>query len=272
MGIFPPAVFFAVGEGSLWITDFAPGEVIRIAPPLAEDASPPTPEPSPQPPAHAISVPGVPFDVCRPTTIDGAFGDGLTAVVVFEEERVPGAGCVGSEGFQRLGIGDGQRVQILSERLTDVFTEDAYKVWPYAAPDLNGDGVDEIALAKQQANGTMSLWFIQLVDGEPVPVTERACDGICQEVVPWHVLIGPVTGQDGTVTQGGVTCDGDRITEWRSLPDDPGTVTYREGSLVDGTFRASSRDRFQRAYPPSGVGELCGSPTSDAGVPAVPSA
>lgn len=33
--IFPPSVFFAVGEGSMWLTDFPAGEVIRVGLPIS---------------------------------------------------------------------------------------------------------------------------------------------------------------------------------------------------------------------------------------------
>jgi hypothetical protein len=81
--------------------------------------------------------------------VPGDFGQLDPEVLVFEEERVPGAGCVGSEGFQHAAIADHGTVSILSPRITDLLSEDAWKVWSYATPDLDGDCVDEIALASQ---------------------------------------------------------------------------------------------------------------------------
>jgi hypothetical protein len=44
-GLFPPHVFFAVGEGSLWLTDFGAGEVIRVGLPSAGSGESPSAEP-----------------------------------------------------------------------------------------------------------------------------------------------------------------------------------------------------------------------------------
>lgn len=47
LGLFGPHAFFAVGEGSLWVTDFGAGEVIRISGPFAQGTGNPVPEPLP---------------------------------------------------------------------------------------------------------------------------------------------------------------------------------------------------------------------------------
>ena len=83
------------------------------------------------------------YKVCRVLSLPGDFGDAGDAVVVFEEERAPGAGCSGSEGFQHVAVLRDGRVTALSRRITDVYPDEVWKVRPYAAPDLNGDGVDE---------------------------------------------------------------------------------------------------------------------------------
>jgi streptogramin lyase len=57
--IFPPSVFFAAGEDSIWLTDFAAGEVIRVGLPISGTGMPtpseaPTPveSPSGEPPSN----------------------------------------------------------------------------------------------------------------------------------------------------------------------------------------------------------------------------
>ena len=225
---------------------------------------------------QAVEIPGVPFPVCRPVTIDGDFGGGMDRAWVFEEERVPGAGCVGSEGFQRLGVGSGNRVELLSDRITDIFTDRAYKVWPYATPDLNGDGVDEIALAKGEAPGSRLLWFVGVVGSDLVPIV-RDCGLGCEPA--WDPIIGKVAHGNGTITEGGMFCEpgdagGTVLVEWETEVDDPLMVSESRWKLRDQSVQAVSRQSFSvtntDAYPPRGLDELCGSPVSLPGVPVPP--
>ncbi len=113
---------------------------------------------------EATRMPGIDaYKVCRVLSLPGDFGDAGDEVVVFEEERVPTAGCVGSEGFQHVAVLRDGRVTALSRRITDVFDEDAWRVWPYATPDLNGDRVDEIAIALRHEPGNATrVWFFVL--------------------------------------------------------------------------------------------------------------
>ena len=81
-----------------------------------------------------------------PTDVDpGAFGSDLDTLWVFE--RAPEAGCEGYEGFQFVGVGTPDRVDAITGPLRD-FVLDSVSVWPYATPDVDGDGIDEIALGR----------------------------------------------------------------------------------------------------------------------------
>jgi WD40 repeat protein len=222
---------------------------------------------------QAVAIDGVPFPVCRPVTIDGDFGGGMDRAWVFEEERVPGAGCIGSEGFQRLGVGSGDRVELLSDRITDIITDRAYKVWPFATPDLDGDGVDEIALAKGEAPGSRLVWFVKVVGRDLLPVV-RDCGPGCEAA--WNPIIGSVGHEDGTITQGGMFCEpreggGTVLVEWGTDAADPLMVSESRWTLREQTVQSVSGQSYSvpdtDAYPPSGLGELCGSPVSLPGVP-----
>ena len=200
----------------------------------------------------AIAIDGVPFLVCRPVTTSGSFGDGLDEAWVFEEERVPGAGCIGSEGFQRLAIGSGSRVQVLSDRITDLLSEEAWKVWPYATPDLNGDGVDEIAVAKTGDQGaSRAVWLLQLTGQQVLPVLAD-CGSAC-DPAPWSAMIGSINRADGTVVTGGVYCAPalgtgatGGVIEWRSSPDDPLTILETTYVLKD---QVRSRHYLASSFP-----------------------
>jgi hypothetical protein len=225
---------------------------------------------------EALRIPGVPFKVCRPMTIGGTFGAGLDTVWVFEEERVPDAGCVGSEGFQRLGVGTADGVQVLSERITDMVGDDSYKVIPYATPDLNGDGQDEIALAKPSQDGTsVTVWFFQVVAGGKVLPILLDCGPAC-DPAPISFSIAPVEDRTTAAVQSGISCDsstdaGPGLLVWSSAPDDPlRLVETRYGFEGGVLLHRSTRDVRVTSvadYPQSGLGELCGGATSDLSPP-----
>jgi hypothetical protein len=228
---------------------------------------------SPQPAGSgdAVAIDGVPFKVCRPETIAGDFGGGLDTAWVFEEERVPGAGCVGSEGFQRLGIGSASDVQLLSDRITDLVGDNAYKVWPYAAPDLNGDGVDEIAVAKEGSPDTSrTIWFFQITGKDKLAPVSQTCGSVC-DPTPFSATIGSTMNPDGTSTQSGLYCEGQGasqlVIEWSATSDDPLLVSETKRGFSNGVLDVVSRRTYRVAsvdgYPPSGLGDLCGGPTHE---------
>jgi hypothetical protein len=237
------------------------------APLASEKGSSPRPAGS----GDAVAIDGVPFKVCRPMTIPGDFGSGLDTAWVFEEERVPGAGCIGSEGFQRLGIGSASDVQLLSDRITDLVGDDAYKVSPYAAPDLNGDGVAEIAVAKQgDPNTSRTIWFFQIRSNDKLAPISEACGSGC-DPTPFRATIGTSTHPDGTTTQSGLYCEGqgasELLIEWSATSDDPLLISETRRGFTNGVLDVVSRRTYRVAsvegYPPSGSGDLCGSPTNN---------
>lgn len=226
-------------------------------------------------------IDGVPFQVCRSTTVPGDFGPGLDRAWVFEEERAPGAGCIGSEGFQHLAIGANGAVTAMTARITDVLTEDAWKVWPFATPDIDGDGTDEIALAV--AGGEVGsgnpdarrIWIFSVIDGAPVPL-RVTCGGGC-EAIPWDATIGPTGSSGGSSPASGVYCGAlqgpqddpaDRgLVEWRTTKGDPLEISatlwhVRDATLLD-PVRSTYRVADAAAYPPDGTRALCGSQTNE---------
>ena len=71
-------------------TSIAPGEDVAWLSAIAGvSAAPPSPSPGDNS-SRAITIPGVPFAVCRAESMTGSFGDGIDTAWVFEEERVPG--------------------------------------------------------------------------------------------------------------------------------------------------------------------------------------
>jgi Tol biopolymer transport system component len=87
---------------------------------------------------------GIAYPVCRPLSISGDFGEG-SGGRIFVFEAAPEQGCRGREGFQHVGIApDGETITTVSGRLETCL--DSSGCWPFATPDLDGDGIDEIAL------------------------------------------------------------------------------------------------------------------------------
>lgn len=246
--------------------------------PLTDAAPTETPTATSGPDA-AEQLAGVPFLVCRITTVSGTFGGGMDTAWVFEEERVPGAGCVG-EGFQHLAVGSGGSVDLLSPRITDVLNDDAWRVWAYAAPDVNGDGIDEIAIARQGSQPrARHLWLFTVADGRLRTVADIGlepvdCGPDCDPVA-WNVEIGPIAHENGAVSDSGLFCglpggrpeDRDALIYWQADTDDLLHV-YLSKWHFDGRMLVPADggelliQGVPGAFPPSGLESLCGSSVS----------
>ncbi len=156
----------ARGYDVAWLSDLA-----------GVDAAPPSPSPGDRS-SRAMTIPGIPFAVCRAVSMTGSFGDGIDTAWVFEEERVPGAGCSGSEGFQHAAVGTPDRVVTMSGRITDIISEDAWRVSLLATPDIDADGTDEIAIAVQgDQSNTRRVWMLR-VDGPSIVPLRETLSGI----------------------------------------------------------------------------------------------
>ena len=205
-----------------------------------------------------IALPGIDsYLVCRVVRISGDFGSAGDGSVVFEEERVPGAGCVTSEGFQHVAVIRDGAVTALSRRITDILSDDAWKVWPYATPDLDGDGVDEIALATVRPGGGRHVWFFKVQNGGIDPVVEGG--------VGFSTDIGTVAQENRAQTVRGMYCEGGgssrTVVTWQADADDALHV-YESVWRLDGLTMRSVSERETRvsdteAYPPMGDDELC---------------
>lgn len=208
---------------------------------------------------EATRLPGIDaYRVCRVLALPGDFGDAGDEVVVFEEERVPGAGCIGSEGFQHVAVLRDGRVTSLSRRITD-FDIKAWRVWPYATPDLDGDGEDEIAVALSDGGEDRRVWFFMLAPG----------GGGVEAVYDPQQPFTHVIGGDAAPLPRGIYCDGEgkarRIVTW--VATGAGKLDVIETRWRLETFRVVFDSETtvhieKRGYPDAGDVELCGSPVS----------
>jgi hypothetical protein len=199
-------------------------------------------------------------------SIPGDFGGGLTTAWVFEEERVAGAGCgADTEGFQHVGVGTESDVVAFTDRNIEGNTGR----WPFATPDIDGDGLDEIAIgidgARAKGQVSFILFAVQLEHGggRVVPIT-LDCGPTC-EPFPWIDA-----DLEGTV---GATCgslndhEGPRgLIRWSAEGTSPETGQLRIEAtlwLLAGERLVSTEPPllFDSADPMSHPGDLCGSPT-----------
>jgi dipeptidyl aminopeptidase/acylaminoacyl peptidase len=156
-------VMEATGEGvapvsvelptSGWITSLQ-----WIGPAAAAAPALPTTEPSPSGPVPrdvAVRLPGV-GPACGVTSVEGRFLD-RTATTAYVFEREPEGGCDGpNEEFQFVGIaGPTGEVVVVSNKLRECSVVEG--CWAFAAPDVDGDGRDEIAVATGHEYD--ALWF-----------------------------------------------------------------------------------------------------------------
>ncbi len=217
---------------------------------------------------------GVPFLVCRPMWISGDFGELGDRAWLFEEEPIPGAGCIGSVGFQRIGVGTATDVVAFSSLIDD--GQNVPSRWPYATPDIDGDGVDEIAVAFAiDSHARHVAPYRIVIIGEDVTIAPilRNCGPGC-EPVPWGAVIGRSLGGNLKRSLHGLYCgplegpSGDRIAglvEWQASSDEP-TLLYATLWRVDNGILTLPKDIDYRVtqvpddYPPDGTEDLCGSP------------
>lgn len=126
------------------------------------------PVPSPEPTSSAMPVawwdveselPGV-GAVCGATSVDGTFSlsagdEPATRAWVFEPE--PEGGCDGNkEDFQFVGLEDATgEVRVVSDELRDCLDSDP--CWAFSAPDVDGDGFQEIAVGSSHEGDAVSF-------------------------------------------------------------------------------------------------------------------
>jgi len=222
---------------------------------------------------------GVPFPVCRPASMPGHLANGDDTLWTFAAEREQGTGCTDKPGQQFVGVGTPERVDGFSDGTTPKMGVESW--WaPYATPDLDGDGIDEIAVATTGFVGVPSPpqgWSIQLwlyrQDGSNVVPIWMDCSA-CSPPVGWNDALGFGEEESGDTILTGFFCGtvpdrpelGRAIVVWQGLPREPDRLfvdryALRNGSLefIGETMSTGVDD--QASWPPTGEDSICGSRT-----------
>ncbi len=237
-----------------------------------------------------LHLPGVRGPVCRPMSVPGEFGgQEPEEVVVFEVMRGGATECATYEGFQYAGIRRLSDGTVTSYTLIGDIGQDQTSLWPYATPDVDDDGVAELAIGIRGSEGAgfarLALYRLGIVPGSfsgDARAWERVvinCGQACEAVqylnvgavqrdrVGWYC--SPTDSVAVLVPPTGTTPPA--LAHWWTLPgDEPDTLVVHQ--TLWGLVGADLRQLAVVApdltlpvdgegYPPSGLDQLCGSPT-----------
>jgi hypothetical protein len=224
---------------------------------------------TPPPGDVASELPGV-GAVCGLSRTTGDFlGDGTVGTAyVFEPE--PEGGCEGpNENFQYIGVAPtGDRVKIVSSELRDCGVPSSTKGCRiFAAPDVDGDGVSEIAVVADDGSTPGSTQF-ELYAVAGASVIQRLafdCSNCNDGVFLWG---GPGAHVEGVYCRPN-NAAGDFAT-WTAERTDAGDQYSLTEIVIDvkGPFlsQVDRRDSFvpydPAALPPGGADDFCGAPVN----------
>lgn len=207
--------------------------------------------------AGPVQLSGVPFPVCRPMSIAGSFGAGLDSEWVFE--KAVDSACDAGGGMQYLGVGTPNSVTLISGPIQDADMHGA-ELWPLAAADVNGDGVDELEIGAGTTGGSTRFGLFRIEGSEIIRITWCAN---CGALADWGGNHGHQEGAFCDVNDGQpafatwdveLSDDGSQLAGW--------LVHY---SLHGSTFEEIAREKLRISadsrdlLPPGGATELCGS-------------
>jgi Tol biopolymer transport system component len=201
--------------------------------------------------------------VCGATSATGRFlpSSSETTAYVFEPE--PAGGCDGpNENFQYLGVADiSGDITTVSPKLRDCLIP--VGCWAFAAPDIDHDGIDEIAVGTGDEGGSIQ-YELYATDGSSLSRLGYDCSNCNAYTFDW--------GRAGGHAQG-TYCEpmdapGDFV-EWNAERTDAGDYALLEISIdVKGRF-LTDIDRtdttlpyVDSALPAGGAGDFCGAPVS----------
>lgn len=252
IGFGPPHVFFAVGEGSLWLTDFSAFEVIRLG--IPEIATPASPDASETPDAPVGRDVGLERRICDVQRMTGDVdGDGSIdtvwlGTVIGRDGRCRAYGH--HERVLAIDLNADERADVES-RAMDCTT------WcvGFAVVDLNGDGIDEILVNEGHMVPPVSavIGVYELREGRLEPVVFPDGSNRFPLANSWQGYDGAFCSTASTFTTWEGHTDGGgslRRIVYRTYRLDPSTLTFE---LIDARV-SPARDLPS----PTGWDRLCG--------------
>jgi hypothetical protein len=201
----------------------------------------------------------------------GTFGGGDDVAWTFAKERILGGGCDGKPGTQFVGVGTDDRVDRVSKGTTPVMGVGGW--WaPYAAPDIDHDGVDEIVVATAYPGPARAIQvrLYRATSSAVEPIVQSAGNS----VVGWNTLIGQGHSEDGSTNINGMYCgaissapdQGTGLVTWQVASGLPTRVYATLWTELNGDLgvRYSTTYNVQdpAEYPPTGERSICDSPSN----------
>jgi hypothetical protein len=217
-----------------------------------------TPEPLLEEDGSTASVPGLGLDICSSSSAPGTFGG--TEGLVYLVEEAPAEGCgSGVEGFQRLAVApQGNRVTIVGPQLA--ICRDSWPCRLFAAPDIDLDGTDEVAVEVGRTGGSRLFVLFRVEGGRVQQFT--FCAG-CADQLAWG---GNGGHREGAYCRGPASSP--RLVTWAAETDpgaeagpwDVAEVTHEvEGNQLIEVDQRNSQVPSVGSLPPGGGSSLCGS-------------
>lgn len=206
---------------------------------------------------------GLGFPVCHVSSVEGDFGSGRGTAYIATRMGDTGGCPTEGGGFQVIAVdvsGDG----IADGSLGPLECDPACR--PFAAPDIDADGIDEIAVAVGTTGGS-TLFELYAVAGTTIRPLGYDCTNCNEGVFAWG---RPGGHAEGAYCPSGQT-PGDFVTWWAEQTDDGNAYSLVEIFIdVKGIFlfevdRRDSEVPFDAsALPPGGGDDFCGAPVAGA--------
>jgi hypothetical protein len=223
----------------------------------------PEPTPAERPSADAGEDIGLGFPVCNVSSVPGVFGPGISGSA-FVGTKGGETGCPRlGDGFQLIAVdvsGDG----LADASYGPLECDDRCSA--FAAPDIDGDGIDEVAVAVGSTGGS-TLFEVFRVAGETIQRLGFDCSRCNEGTFAWGGPGGHVEGAY-CLPEGSM---GDFVT-WAAVQADDGIhyevveifIDVKGAFLVEIEQRDSSVPYERSALPAGGGDEFCGAPAVSA--------
>jgi hypothetical protein len=212
--------------------------------------------------AGPTTIPGVPQPACNVSEVTGDFWSGTSSTVYFYQRKLDVGGCPApGDGFTVVGIaphgGD------VTGSYGPLGCHPACHI--FAAPDIDGDGLAELAISQTRSASTVFFTLYRVVETAPGVTGPTLVLISRQGSTDQFAWGGPVTHPEGARCQDGVY--GRSFWVWQASPL-AGSATYHvseeEGVLTGNKVKDVMENSYDvsdfSTLPGEGGATLCGAP------------